>query len=88
MVGSLNSGKKDSSVFSKTSRRDFGDHQVSSSNGKVVLFRRQIGRSAKLVTQLDPRLMLRLNGEFSHLYRVSCYYQRFLLPTDAQENCL
>ena len=22
-----------------------------------------------------------------HLYRASCYYQRFLLPTDAQENC-
>jgi len=24
---------------------------------------------------------------FSHLYRASCYYQSFLLPTDAQENC-
>ena len=24
---------------------------------------------------------------FSHLYRAYCYYQSFLLPTDAQENC-
>ena len=24
---------------------------------------------------------------FSHLYCASCYYQSFLLPTDAQENC-
>jgi len=24
---------------------------------------------------------------FSHLYCASCYYQRFVLPTDAQDNC-
>jgi len=30
---------------------------------------------------------LQSNIFFSHLYRASCYYQSFLLPTDAQENC-
>ena len=70
MAMSLSSGKKDSSVFSKTSRRVFGDLQVSSTKGKVVLFRRQIGRSAKLATHLDPGLMLRLNGDNFHICTV------------------
>ena len=77
--GGLNSVKKDSSVFSKTSRRVFGDHQVSSSKRNVVLSRRQIGQCAKLTTLLDPGLRIRLNGDM-------CLYSSYMSSICGQGN--